>query len=128
LPINKPPYGTLVAIDLNSGEHKWQVTLGDNPAIRNHGMLKGLNLPPLGVSGAPGPIATAGGLLFVSGGGATLYAIDSDNGATLWSSDLGQGAYSIPMTYRTKTGRQFVVIATGAASGAKLVAFALPQG
>jgi quinoprotein glucose dehydrogenase len=128
LPINKPPYGTLVAIDLNSGEHKWQVTIGDNPAIRNHAILKNLNLPPLGVSGAPGPIVTAGGLLFLSGGGSTLYAINSENGATLWSSELGQGAYSVPMTYRTKAGTQFVVIATGAAAGAKLIAFALPPG
>jgi quinoprotein glucose dehydrogenase/quinate dehydrogenase (quinone) len=67
-------------------------------------------------------------LVFVSGGGATLYAIDSENGATLWASELGQSAYAVPMTYRTKTGTQFVVIATGAASGAKLIAFALPRG
>ena len=40
LPINKPPYGTLVAIDLNTGDHKWNVTLGDTPAIRNHPLLK----------------------------------------------------------------------------------------
>jgi quinoprotein glucose dehydrogenase len=54
-----------------------------------------------------------------------LYAIDSGTGAVLWSADLGQSAYAVPMTYRTKDGRQFVVIATGAANGAKLVAFAL---
>ena len=126
LPINKPPYGTLVAIDLNTGDTKWNVPLGDNPAIRNHPLLKSLNLPPLGVAGSPGPIVTASGLIFVSGGGATLYAVDTQNGATLWSTDLGQNAYSVPMTYRTKGGKQFVVIATGAANGAKLVAFALP--
>ena len=57
-----------------------------------------------------------------------LYALDVDNGATLWSNELGQGAYSVPMTYRTKAGKQFVVIATGAANSAKLVAFALPSG
>jgi quinoprotein glucose dehydrogenase len=126
LPINKPPYGTLVAIDLNTGEHKWNVTLGDTPAIRNHPLLRNLNLPPVGVAGAPGPIVTASGLIFVSGGGSTLYAIDTQNGATLWSADLGQGAYAVPMTYRTKSGKQFIVIATGAATGAKLVAFSLP--
>jgi len=126
LPINKPPYGTLVAIDLNTGDHKWNVTLGDTPAIRNHPALKSLNLPPLGVAGSPGPIVTASGLIFVTGGGSTLYAIDSQNGASLWSNDLGQTAYSVPMTYRTKAGKQFVVVATGAATGAKLVAFALP--
>jgi len=125
LPINKPPYGTLVAIDLNTGATKWNVTLGDTPGIRNHQLLKNLNLPPVGVAGAPGPIVTAGGLIFVSGGGATLYAIDPETGATLWSADLGQNAYAVPMTYRTKAGKQFVVIATGAATGAKLVAFAV---
>jgi quinoprotein glucose dehydrogenase len=126
LPINKPPYGTLVAIDLNTGDQKWNVTLGDTPAIRNHPLLKGLNLPPVGVAGAPGPIVTAGGLIFVTGGGSTLYAIDTQNGSALWSADLGQSGYAVPMTYRTKGGKQFVVIATGAANGAKLIAFALP--
>jgi glucose dehydrogenase len=126
LPINKPPYGTLVAIDLNSGDTKWNVTLGDTPAIRNHPLLRGLNLPPVGVAGSPGPIATAGGLLFVTGGGSVLYAIDNRDGSVAWSADLGQTAYSTPMTYRTRGGKQFVVVATGAANGAKLVAFALP--
>jgi len=125
LPISKPPYGTLVAINLNTGATKWNVTLGDTPAITNHPLLKNLNLPPVGVAGAPGPIVTAGGLIFVTGGGSTLYAIDTQNGATLWSADLGQNGYSVPMTYRTKAGKQFVVIATGAATGAKLVAFSL---
>ena len=127
LPINKPPYGTLTAIDLRTGDEKWTVPLGDTPAIRNNPAFKDLNLPQLGVAGSPGPIVTAGGLIFVSGGGSTLYAIDSNSGATLWSDDLGQSAYAVPMTYKTRAGRQFVVIATGAASGAKLVAFALPQ-
>ena len=126
LPINKPPYGTLVAIDLNTGETRWNVPLGDTPAIRNNPLLRGLNLPPLGVAGSPGPIVTAGGLIFVSGGGSALYAIDTKDGKPLWSADLGQSAYATPMTYRTKAGKQFVVIATGAANGAKLVAFSLP--
>jgi quinoprotein glucose dehydrogenase len=126
LPINKPPYGTLTAIDLNTGDTKWEVTLGDLPGIRNNPLLKNLNLPPLGVSGSPGPIVTAGGLIFVTGGGATLYAVDTRDGSVAWSADLGQNAYAVPMTYRTRGGRQFVVIATGAATGARLVAFALP--
>jgi quinoprotein glucose dehydrogenase len=126
LPINKPPYGTLVAIDLNTGDQKWNVPLGDTPSIRNHPLLKELNLPPVGVAGSPGPIVTASGLIFVTGGGSALYAIDTQNGSTLWSHDLGQTAYAVPMTYKTKAGKQFVVIATGAASGARLIAFALP--
>jgi len=68
---------------------------------------------------------TKGGVLFTTGGGRVLYAIDSRTGATLWEHDLGQVAYANPMTYRTRAGRQFVVIATGAGSSAKLVAFAL---
>jgi quinoprotein glucose dehydrogenase len=125
LPINKPPYGTLTAIDLNTGETKWSVPLGDNPAVRNNPLLKSLNLPMLGVAGSPGPIVTAGGLLFATGGGATLYAVDVADGSIRWSAELGQNGYSNPMTYRTSAGKQFVVIATGAANGAKLVAFAL---
>ena len=103
LPINKPPYGTLTAIDLNTGDAE---VAG---AARRHAgdpqqsaIQRILKLPPLGVAGSPGPIVTAGGLMFVTGGGSTLYAIDSNNGATLWSADLGQGAYAVPMTYRTR--------------------------
>jgi quinoprotein glucose dehydrogenase len=126
LPINKPPYGTLTAIDLNTGDRRWQITLGDSPQIRRNPLLRGVPLPPLlGVAGAPGAIVTRGGLVFVSGGGSTLYAIDKLTGATLWHADLGRRAYSVPMTYRTRQGRQFVVIATGAGADAELVAFAL---
>lgn len=126
LPIHKPPYGTLLAIDMNTGEHRWQVTLGDLPWMREHPALKGLDLPPLGVNGAPGPIVTRGGVVFVTGGGSTLYAIDKSNGLTLWEADLGQMGYAVPMTYQTSTGRQFVVIATGEGESASLRAFALP--
>ena len=126
LPINKPPYGTLTAIDLNTGDRRWQVTLGDSPQIRRNPLLRGVSLPPLlGVAGAPGAIVTRGGLVFVSGGGSKLYAIDKMTGATLWEAELGRRAYSVPMTYRTRSGKQFVVIASGAGADAELVAFAL---
>jgi quinoprotein glucose dehydrogenase len=127
LPVNKPPYGTMTAIDLNTGAERWHVPFGDTPALRQHPALRGLNLPPLGVAGAPGAIVTAGGLLFASGGGSVLVALDTRDGHALWSADIGQTAYSVPMTYVTSTGRQFVVIASGAANGAKLSAFALPR-
>lgn len=129
LPINKPPYGTLTAIDLNTGEHRWQIPLGDTPAIRDHPSLRGVTLPAqLGVAGAPGGIVTRGGLVFATGGGATLYAIDARDGRTHWQAPLGARGYANPMTYRTRGGRQFVVIATGAGADARLVAFALPVG
>jgi quinoprotein glucose dehydrogenase len=124
LPINKPPYGTLTAIDLNTGDTKWQVVLGDSPEVRNHPALQGVALPPLlGVAGSPGALVTAGGLVFVTGGGRTLYAIDARSGATLWQYDLGQQGYANPMTYRGRDGKQYVVIATGGGSTSKLMAF-----
>ena len=127
LPLSKPPYGTLTAIDLNTGEHRWQVTVGDTPRIRNHPLLEDLDLPPLGVGGSPGPIVTAGGLVFLTGGGSTLYAFDAANGQILWETDLGARGYAVPMTYQTSAERQFVVIATGGGSEALLQAFALPN-
>jgi glucose dehydrogenase len=56
---------------------------------------------------------------------AVLYAVDTRDGTVKWSADLGQRAYANPMTYRTRNGTQFVVIATGAGEGATLQAFAL---
>jgi quinoprotein glucose dehydrogenase len=71
---------------------------------------------------------TAGGLVFLTGGGDVLYAFDSETGAELWSGDLGQRGYANPMTYRASDGRQYVVIATGRGAGARLMAFARPSG
>lgn len=126
LPIVKPPYGTLTAIDLKTGARRWQVVLGDTPEIRHHPLLRHLKLPPLGVAGSPGPIVTRGGLIFVTGGGSTLYALDKGNGHVLWQADLGAKGYSVPMTYATVTGEQFVVVAVGGnGTDGKLIAFAL---
>ena len=128
IPIQKPPYGTLTAIDMNRGEIAWQIPIGDTPQVRETPTLAGVALPDrLGVSGAPGPIVTAGGLVFLTGGGDVLYGIDKTTGEELWSAHLGQVGYANPMTYRTRAGRQFVVIATGAGAGTRLVAFALPE-
>jgi quinoprotein glucose dehydrogenase len=84
-----------------------------------------LNLPPLGVAGAPGPIVTAGGLIFVTGGGSVLYALDTTDGRVLWEAELGARGYSVPMTFRDRRGKQFVVIAVGSGDNAVLKAFAL---
>lgn len=126
VPLVRPPYGTLTAFDLNRGEIRWQITLGDMPRIRFHPELRALDLPQLGVAGTPGPLVTRSGLLFLTGGGEVLYALDAKTGATLWSGKLGRIGYANPMTYRTALGRQFVLIATGVLEGARLVAFALP--
>jgi len=126
IPLLKPPYGHVVAIDLNRGEIKWRVPFGDMPSLRRHPALKDVPLPAqLGVPGAPGLIATKGGLLFVGGGDAALHALDMATGAELWHAALKQRTNGTPMTYRTKTGRQFVVVATGQGEEATLVAFAL---
>ena len=126
LPIQKPPYGSMTAIDLNTGETKWSVAFGDSPEIRNHPALKGVALPErLGVTGSPGAMVTKGGLVFATGGGSVLYAIDARDGSTVWQYDLGQIAYANPMTYRAKDGRQYIAIATGAGSTSKLVVFRL---
>ncbi len=127
IPLIRPPYGTLTAIDLGAGTLRWQIVLGDTPEIRAHPSLRQLKLPPLGVSGAPGSLVTAGGLVFLSGGGKVLYAIDAQTGSPRWSWDLQRKGYANPMTYRTGAGRQFVVIATGSGEDARLRAFALPD-
>jgi quinoprotein glucose dehydrogenase len=128
LPLLKPPYGHLTAIDLNRGEIAWRVTLGDTPSLRAHPALKDVALPAkLGAAGAPGAIVTAGGIVFVGGGDEALNAVDATTGESLGRFALPQRSTGTPMTYRTSApdGRQFVVIATGQGENAELVAFAV---
>ncbi|MEN9509657.1 MAG: hypothetical protein RLZZ621_2220, partial [Gemmatimonadota bacterium] len=126
LPLIKPPYGTMTAIDLRTGRHKWKVPVGDTPGIRNHPLLRGTSLPPLGVAGAVGGTVTKGGLIFVTGGGDVLYALDTRDGRVRWQHPLAAGkGYANPITYRASNGVQYVVIATGAGESAELVAFTL---
>lgn len=129
IPVHKPPYGTLTAIDLNTGDHLWQVPLGDNEAVRANPLLRGVALPErLGTTGASGPIVTAGGLVFLTGGGDTMYALDTGTGDVLWEHPLGSRALANAMTYRTRDGRQMLAQAVGSGEEARLVVFALPQG
>lgn len=126
LPLIKPPYGTMTAIDLNTGATRWQVTFGDTPSIRQHPLLKNITLPPLGVAGAPGGTVTRGGLLFATGGGNVLYALDTRDGHVLWQFDLPAGrGYANPVSYRGANGVQYVVVATGGGENAELLAFSL---
>jgi quinoprotein glucose dehydrogenase len=126
LPLLKPPYGHLVALDLNRGEIRWRVPFGDVPALRRHPALKDVKLPAvLGVPGAPGVVATGGGLVFAGGGDAAFHAIDSATGREVWQIALPRRINATPMTYRSRGGRQFVVVATGGGEEAVLMAFAI---
>jgi quinoprotein glucose dehydrogenase len=127
LPLNKPPYGHLIAIDLTRGEQVWRVPFGFGDALRNHPALRGLSLPDrLGTPGTPGSIVTAGGLVFVGGGERALFAFDARTGRELWFERLPRPTTGTPMTYRSASGRQFVLVASGSGSDQELVAFALP--
>jgi quinoprotein glucose dehydrogenase len=127
LPLTRPPYATLTAIDLNHGEIAWQVPLGEgSPAVRNHPLLKGVTLPDrLGSDSKGGALVTAGGLVFIGGGDKYLYGLDRSTGREVWRGALPFANTGTPMTYRTRAGRQFVVIASGVGADNALVAFAL---
>lgn len=124
-PAVRPPWGTLTAIDLNSGAHLWQVPLGEFPELIAQG------LPPTGTENYGGPVVTAGGVLFIGASKDEFFrAFDPRTGRELWRHKLPAGGYATPATY-SAGGRQFVVIACGGGkmgtkSGDAYVAFALP--
>jgi quinoprotein glucose dehydrogenase len=130
LPLVSPPYAVLTAIDLNKGEIAWKVPLGEGSrALRNHPLLKDVALP--GRLGSPnsrgGAMVTKSGLVFIGGGDGYLYAFDKTNGKEIWRGKVPYESAAVPMTYRTRSGRQFVVVATGVGAENALVAFALPR-
>ena len=125
-PANKPPWGTLNCLDLNSGKLLWQVPLGEYPKLAAQGLRN------TGTENYGGAIVTAGGLLFCAGTRDNkIRAFDKDNGRELWSADLPCTGSAQPATYMVD-GRQYVVIgATGIKLDRQLgdayYAFALPS-
>ena len=92
-----------------------------------HPLLRGVDLPDrLGTLGNSGSLVTKGGLVFLGGGDPYLYAFDKATGTGLWRGATPFPTNANPMTYRTQSGQQFVVIATDRGTAATLVAFALP--
>lgn len=118
LPMFKPPYGRLVAIDLNKGEIKWTVANGDGP--RDNPALKGLDLPPLGVPGRVGPLVTKSLVFMGEGfpqdppgsGGKVFRAFDKATGAVVSEMTLDGAVTGVPMTYAWR-GRQYIVVPIG---------------
>ena len=126
LPILKPPYGRVTAIDLNKGDTKWVAAIGDGP--RNHPLVKDLNLPALGAPIRNAAMVTKT-LLFVGegwGGDPILRAYDKRTGEIVAEVALPGQAASKPMTYMLG-GRQFIVLAVGRPGPAEFVALALPD-
>ncbi len=144
LPLVKPPYGSITAIDLNSGEHIWRTTVGKGPV--DHPALKDLDLPDMGWGNRTFVLATPNLLLATSQGphgladagedyfvdrDAYLRAYDLASGAEIGRVELPSNAYGAPMSY-TAGGRQYVVVPLGNSLGEfgrppELVALAIPR-
>ncbi|MEW5983636.1 MAG: PQQ-binding-like beta-propeller repeat protein [Acidobacteriota bacterium] len=129
IPCSAPPFGELIAVDVNTGDIAWHVPFGYVADLKAKGITG------TGALNMGGPILTASGLIFV---GATtdgyFRAFDTSTGRQLWETQLEASAHSVPMTFMGKDDRQYVVVAAGGGSflqsprGTKIVAFALPHG
>jgi quinoprotein glucose dehydrogenase len=119
LPLVKPPYGRITALDLNKGEQVWMAANGDGP--RDHPLLKHLNLPPLGIPSRPAPLLTktllflgegsnaiTGALSAPWGWGKKFRAYDKATGRVIWEMELPSGTTGAPMTYMA--GRKQIII------------------
>ncbi len=137
LPLLKPPYGLLNAIDLDKGELKWQVPHGDTPdVVRNHPLLKGMNIPKTGQQGSVGLVVTK--TLVILGDpqvtttpehqrGAMLRAYDKETGKEVGAVWLPAPQSGSPMTYKGPDGRQYIVVAvSGGNYSGEYISFALP--
>jgi quinoprotein glucose dehydrogenase len=147
LPLYKPPYGRLTAIDLNTGDHKWMKPIGRYAEVENHPLLKSLNLPPPGRA-SRGHVLLTKTLLLVAQEGVTqrvssapdgfamaaefgiidpkLRAHDKKTGEIIGEIELPRNATGAPMTYSV-SGKQFIIIPTGGANlPPELIALSLP--
>ena len=124
-PANTPPWGTLTAINLNTGEKIWENPLGEYPELKKKG------IPITGTENYGGAVVTSGGILFIAATlDGKLRAFNKRTGKLLWETDLPAAGFATPSTYEVN-GKQYVVIACGggkldAPSGDSYVAFALP--
>lgn len=125
-PAISPPWGTLNAIDLNSGKFLWKITYGEYPELMEKG------IPQTGSESYGGPVVTASGLLFIAGTKDEKFrAYDKNNGELLWETHLPAAAFATPSTYMVD-GKQYIVIAAGgtklgAEEGDSYIAFTLPE-
>ena len=127
-PCQRPPWGTLNAVNLNTGEIAWRAPLGQVDELAAEGA------PPTGTLNLGGSIVTAGGLVFIGGASDSRFrAFDAQTGKELWAAKLDASGHATPITFQgKKSGRQFVVIAAGGGGyfsktyADALVAFALP--
>jgi quinoprotein glucose dehydrogenase len=132
-PCQQPPWGELVAVNVNTGDIAWRVPLG------SYEELDALGVPPTGTLNRGGPIATAGGLVFIAASqDARFRAFDARTGKVLWTADLSENGRAVPITYLGKRGRQYVAIMAGGGRpvarkvdeskiGGRLHVYALPE-
>jgi quinoprotein glucose dehydrogenase len=123
----KPPYTTITAYDLNTGDIKWQVPNGDHPPTLKAGGPANTG----GLAARNGLVVTKGGLVFEAGGDGKFRAYDEDTGKVLWSGTVTGNTAGVPVSYESK-GRQFVAMIAAQGGGADapasgLIAFALPR-
>lgn len=125
-PAISPPWGTLNAIDLNTGEYLWKIVYGEYPELMEKG------IPQTGSENYGGPVVTASGLLFIAGTMDKKFrAYNKASGELVWETKLPAAAFATPSTYEVN-GKQYIVVAcggtkNGADKGDSYVAFALPQ-
>ena len=132
-PCQQPPWGELIAVNINTGDVAWRVPLG------SYEELDALGVPPTGTLNRGGPIATAGGLVFIAASqDARFRAFDARTGKVLWVADLTENGRAVPITYQGKRGKQYVAIMAGGGRpvarkvdesliGGRLHVFALPN-